>query len=91
MTQSMNHEAVYRTAPATPGLLKKRTLISNLILSNKNNFQKHRNSGQFQYKEGLYVIEALFYVFVFCAVCIVQSAYLKNLALTKRTLISNPD
>ena len=26
-----------------------------------------------------------------CAVCIVQSAYLKNLALTKRTLISNQD
>ena len=37
---------------------KKRTLISNLILSNIINFQEHRNSRQFQYKEGLYVFEA---------------------------------
>ena len=73
---------------------KKRTLISNLILSHIINFQKHRNSRQFQYKEGLYVFEAWFCVFVLCtrcAVCIVQSAYLKNLELTKKALISNPD
>ena len=37
---------------------KKRTLISNLILSNIINFQKHRNYRQLQYKEGLYVFEA---------------------------------
>ena len=73
---------------------KKRTLISNLILSNIINFQKQINYGQLQYKEGLYVFEAWFCVFVLCTRCavyIVQSAYLKNLALTKRTLISNPD
>ena len=73
---------------------KKRTLISNLDLSNIINFQKQRNYGQLQYKEGLSVFEAWFCVFVLCtrcAVCIVQSAYLKIKALTKRTLISNPD
>ena len=37
---------------------KKRTLISNLILSNIINFQEHRNYTQFQYKEDLYVFEA---------------------------------
>ena len=37
---------------------KKRTLISNLIISNIINFQEHRNSRQFQYKEGPYVFEA---------------------------------
>ena len=29
MTDLMNHEAVYRTAPATPGLLKNYTNYSN--------------------------------------------------------------
>ena len=37
---------------------EKRTLISNLILSNIINFQEHGNSRQLQYKEGLYVFEA---------------------------------
>ena len=44
---------------------KKRTLISNLILSDIINFQEHRNSIQLQYKEGLYVFEALFSVLCF--------------------------
>ena len=37
---------------------KKRTLISDQILSNIINFQEHTNSRKFQYKEGLYVFEA---------------------------------
>ena len=35
MNRLINDEAVYRTAPATPGLLKKRTLKLDLIYSNQ--------------------------------------------------------
>ena len=61
----------------------------NLTFSETNYY---RNPGLVQYKEGLYVFETNCCVFVSCTrclVCIAHSAYLQNLELTKRILISN--
>ena len=67
---------------------KKRTLISNLILSNIINFQDHRNSRQFQYKEGLNVFEARFCVF--CVVYKVCSVYC-TISLPEESSVNEED
>ena len=44
----MNHEAVYRTAPATPGLLKTKNVGSN---NNKNHTGMEKNVNQKKYNK----------------------------------------